>query len=85
MPKLDPETAKVVSETEKIAAFVQGEDWKLVRARLIKKIAALDSITDIPQQMNMADRMVEYAARQLAIQSLLDVIYSFEGDAMMCS
>jgi hypothetical protein len=78
---IDRDSAAVLTQGEEHERFVKSEGWQNVRKKLVHHIAELDSITDIPLQMPVQDRLVEYAARQSAIQKLLAFLQDVEGDA----
>jgi len=81
-PKLDRETKKQLEQGQAAESLASSSQWKGIRSNILKRIARLDSITSIPANMPVSDRVVEYGARQYAIQELLSVIAEVEGEAM---
>jgi hypothetical protein len=49
-PQQDKETTKVLNEGDRIARFVQSEDYQLIKGKLMGLLAAADSISTIASE-----------------------------------
>jgi len=79
--KLDKKTAAIVTNEERIARFVDSDDWNAVKKTLIQKIVLNDSmsslITDVPPER----LAIEVLARAQASSLMLEWLREVEGIA----
>lgn len=78
--KIDKETADILREGQKIADFIRGDEWAIVKGKFMKKVVELADIMTIDSK-DPHILMAEMAARQMAMTILLEVIKDIEGDA----
>lgn len=77
---LDKETKQILTDGEKIEKFVESEGWKLVKQRLIKKLATLNSIDEVPKDLKSEDRLREYDIREGVVSIIIDWVREIEGE-----
>lgn len=69
---------KAMSKKAKAHEFVSGESWKMIRQKMVDKIAELNSITDLDDKD--CDRINALAIKK-AIKIVLAFLYEVEGEA----
>ena len=72
------ETEKVLEEGEKIARFVDSEEWNLVKRGLNESISAAESILGI-ESKDQDSMFREVAAKQLAVEIVRQWIEDVEA------
>lgn len=77
---LDKETKKILTDGEKIERFIESEGWKLVKQKLIAKLAIINSISLVPKETNREDMLKEYELREGVVSIVLDWIRDIEGE-----
>lgn len=81
--KPDQETQKILTEGQKIEAFVSSQDWKLIKEKLFSKLITVDSIASIDSTgMNNDQFIKEVQARAGAVQLVIEWIKEIEGIAV---
>lgn len=77
---LDKETRQILTDGEKIERFTESDGWKLVKQKLISKLAILNSISSVPKEMERDKLLREYELREGVISIILDWIRDIEGE-----
>ncbi len=78
--RLDKDTAKILSDQEKIENTVNSDGWKLIKKIFIQSLNGLDSMHSFPSTgMSFEAIGREVAARQAAIDLVLNIINQVEG------
>ncbi len=75
--------AKLKEKTElesraKVHGFVHGDDWKIIREKLVEKVAEVNSIVDLEDKE--CDRQTTLAIKK-AVTIVLGWLAEIEGDA----
>lgn len=78
---LDKETKKVLSDGEKLQNLVNGEGWGVVKAQLLAKISAVDSVSNIDLTRSADELVKDMMARAGAISIVLEWLKEIEGQA----
>lgn len=77
---MDQETQKVLREGEKMAAFVKGDEWAMVKDIMVAKIMDFQSIMNIDgnDPVEIAQKI---QIRQEVVTALKEIIQEVEGRA----
>ena len=81
MPKLDKKTAQIISNDERVARFVDSDDWKVVKQSLITKVVLNDSMSPLVTTAGSKDLLTEILARAHASALVLEWLQEVEGRA----
>jgi hypothetical protein len=77
---MDLETKTLLTEQEKIARFVKGEDYQIIKARISEKIFDLQSVMNVAG--GTAEQIViDMKSRRMAVETLYAVLADIEGTA----
>ena len=80
--KPNKETAKILSDGQKIEDFVKSDGWKLARKMLYDKLITLDSIASVPKTgLTDEQKLREYDVREGVVAIILEWIKEVEGSA----
>ena len=80
--KPDAETDKVITEGERMERLIEGEDYRLVKAKLLEKILVLDRNSSIDTTGKTFEQIgQETLARAGAVSIIMEVINDIEGIA----
>ena len=74
-------TDKVYVEGEKIARFVDSDDWKFAKDRLMSLVRDADSIRGIDKETPKDMLLIEIEAKKMAVGMILGWIDDIEGIA----
>lgn len=79
--ELDKETREALAEGEKVIRWVDSEDWKHVKGFLNSKLIQMDSISAIPSDLKVEDKIREIDIRNGVIAIVLEWVRELEGRA----
>lgn len=81
--KIDIETQQILTEGQQIERWVNSDDWKLVKKKLMSRLITVDSISSVPSENLSNEQLLrEYSVRNGAVNLVIDWIKDIEGTAM---
>ena len=81
-PNINKETGDVLSKGQKIANFVNSDDWIMIKGTLLTKLIDFDSIKSIELDKKTPTELgEEIRTRKAVVDVVLDWIKDIEGSA----
>jgi hypothetical protein len=77
--KLDPETAQSLHEGMELRHMTESEGWGIAKAMLMGKVAMLDSVSSLPNDITLEEIGKQAMFRAHAISLVMDWINDIEG------
>jgi len=72
---------KLLDDGSKLQALVSSDGWDIARKMLLKKLAAMDSISSLDSSLSREDALREYDVRRGIIETILMWLSDVEGSA----
>lgn len=77
--KLDQETAEQMRQNAELRRMTESDGWKIARAMLVERIAILDSVSSIPNNISFEEMGKQAMFRAHAISLMQDWLREIEG------
>lgn len=77
--KTDKETAEALRQTTELRRMTESDGWKIAKGMLVERIAILDSVSSIPDNLSFEEIGKEALFRARAISLVQNWLDAIEG------